>query len=155
MVFVISSSSSFNSLTVNLQSDEHDLIDDRKIFHDHNIYIPERYHIRMMKDGLIDQIIKIINEVEDEQHLLTVLNRKLKHEDQEEEEEENNDDHIDDNNEKYIQINDFEQVYVSIETNAMDSTSIFFDTDEHGNEDFSPGYTYFTKSFYEYDDDEH
>jgi uncharacterized protein (UPF0305 family) len=112
----------------------------RQVFRENCLYIPERYFIQMIEAGLTDQMVTIINDVNRQATTLTSSNLKRRWD-------ETDDNDHDGDVQQYGQPKKLKQQHISIQT-TTDPEPIFYDPDDPLFEDFTPGHTYFTKSFY-------
>jgi len=128
--------SSSDHLTISevqsIASDDNDieakLVNNKQFLLDNGLYIPDRYYVRMVQTGLIDQFIKLINDVNQERKLLKFLELKQEVEDE-----------------------DFREQNENLKTTRQNSSSnplepVFYDPEL--DDEMRPGTTYFTKSFY-------
>lgn len=109
-----------------------------QLFHKNNIFIPERFHQRLLKSNITDKFISIILEVN-----------------KEEEEEKKRKTTSFGNKKQQDKTNPTKRQKISKEISTQTQSSDFepIEITEDSldyNEDYAPGYTYITRSFYDH-----
>jgi hypothetical protein len=120
-----------SKLSINIKT-QTEMINKRKFLDENNIFIPDRYYARIFSMGLIGLLIKLIENVNDEQEILTFLESKRGHDDWDDIEKQLKLKKVGDNDES------------SKATNKSDIVFI----DSNDDEDIRPNTAYSTKSFY-------